>query len=83
MYSFLLESRIKPETDYQFFTYKGKEPITVEFHGNPVVIDTGMKFGVRKSSSGKLIRLVLPSMGITKVMTVDLPTAQKLAKGIK
>jgi hypothetical protein len=81
MYSFLLESRIKPETDYDFYTYKGKDPVTVEFRGNPVVIDTGQRFGVRKSSNGKMIRLVLPD-NVNRVLTIDIPTATKLAKGI-
>lgn len=81
MYSFLLNARIKPETDYDFFTYQGA-PLTLEFRGNPVLIDKGQRFGVRKSSNGKLIRLILPN-DPNRVITIDVPTAEKLAKGIK
>ena len=65
MYSFLLESkqrliesRIKGDDEYDFYTYKGV-PIEVEFRGHPITISKGMKFGVRPSSHGKSIRLVL------------------------
>ena len=81
MYSFLLESRIKPESDYDWFTYQGA-PLTLDFRGNPVLIDKGMRFGVRKSSDGKKIRLVLPK-DANRVLTIDVATAEKLAKGIK
>jgi hypothetical protein len=82
MYSYLLNARIKPESDYEFFTYNGAKPITVDFRGKPVTINKGQRFGVRPSSNGKHIRLVFPS-DPTRVITIDLETAQSLAKGVK
>jgi len=81
MYSYLLNARIKPESDYQFFTYKAAKPVVVNFRGNPIVIDKGTKFGVRKSSNGKHIRLIRPNEP-TRVITIDLKTAEDLAKGV-
>jgi len=81
MYSFLI-ARIKPEEAYDFFTYKGKEPVTVEFRGKPIQIAKGTRFGVRPSSNGKHIRLIFPS-DPNRVMTIDRAVAEKLAKGAK
>jgi len=81
MYSFLLESRIKGEDEYSFFTYKKGPPITVDFRGQPREIKKGTRFGVRPSSNGKFVRLVFPGE-LTKVITVPMETAQKLAKGV-
>jgi len=81
MHSFLL-ARIKPESDYEFFTYDGAKPVTVDFRGNPVTIKQGTRFGVRPSSNGKHIRLVFPN-DPTRVITIDLATAQKLARNIR
>ena len=74
-------ARVKPDTDYDWFSYRAKKPITLDFRGKPVVIKDGDKFGVRKSSNGKNIRLVLPNE-ITKVMTISLDDAKALAKGV-
>lgn len=94
MYSFLLESkqrliesRIKGEDEYDFYTYKGV-PMDVEFRGHPITVKKGMRFGVRPSSSGKDIRLVLmkedgETPDLTRVMTIDLKTANALANGIR
>ncbi len=82
MYSFLIESLVKPETNYTFFTYSGKTPVTLTFRGNPVSITDGTRYGVRRSSNGKMIRLIFPNEP-TKVYTIDLDTAKKLARGIK
>lgn len=86
MYSFMiaesqLEARIKPESDYEFFTYQGPL-MTVEFRGHPIPIGKGDRFGVRPSSSGKFIRLVFPN-DPTRVITIDQDTAKKLARGAK
>jgi len=80
MYSCLV-ARIKGEDEYDFFTYKGK-PIDVPFRGITRTLEKGQRFGVRKSSNGKQIRLVFEG-DLTRVMTIDLATAQKIAKGIK
>ena len=98
MYSFLIESkarlteskvvesRIKGEDEYDFYTYKGV-PLEVEFRGHPITISKGMEFGVRPSSNGKSIRLVLMKPDgepdLTRVITVDAKTANALANGIK
>ena len=83
MFSYLIENAIKPEENYEFFVYTGKEPVVVEFRGKPMQIKKGDRFGVRKSSNGKQIRLVIPSWGgLTKVITLTLEQAQKLAKKV-
>jgi hypothetical protein len=82
MYSFLVEARVLPERDYQFFEYNGSRPVSVAFRGRQIDITKGMRFGVRPSSNGKLIRLIFPK-DPTRVLTIDLDTATKLARGIK
>lgn len=79
MYSFL--AAIKPASAYEWFTYSKGAPIELDFRGKPVTISKGQKFGVRKSASGKNIRLVLPNE-ITKVFTITLDQAKALAKGV-
>jgi hypothetical protein len=80
MYSCVV-ARIKDETEYQWFKYTGR-PIEIPFRGITRTMETGQKFGVRKSSSGKLIRLVF-DQDLTRVSTIDLPLAKKLAKACK
>jgi hypothetical protein len=75
------EARIKGEDEYEFFTFKAKEPVEIEFRGKPVTISKGTKFGVRPSSNGKNIRLIFPN-DKTRVMTLSPEQAQKLAKGV-
>jgi len=75
------EAAIKPEENYQFFVYKGAKPVEIQFRGKPVQISKGMKFGVRKSHSGKDIRLIFPG-DKTRVMTLTQDQAQKLAKNV-
>lgn len=82
MYSFLVESRVLPEQDYQFFEYQGAKPVAIQFRGKPLEITKGTRYGVRPSTNGKSIRLIFPKEP-TRVFTIDLETAQKLAKGIK
>ena len=82
MYSFLLKSAILPEQSYDFFTYGGSKPVVVNFRGNNIEIKNGTRFGVRKSSNGKHIRLIFPS-DPTRVITLDADTAKQLARGIK
>ena len=81
MYSFLIVAKIKPEDAYEWFTYRGKKPVNLEFRGKPVPIQNGQRFGVRPSSNKKFIRLVLPDE-VTKVITITLDQAQALAKGV-
>jgi hypothetical protein len=76
-----VEAAIKPETDYQFFTYKGSKPVEVQFRGKPISISKGTKFGVRKSHSGKDIRLIFPG-DKTRVFTLTQDQANRLAKGV-
>ena len=82
MYSFLLESRVLPDKDYEFFTYHRAKKVDVSLRGKPITISKGTRFGVRPSTNGKSIRLIFPDEA-TKVITIDLETAKKLAKGIK
>jgi hypothetical protein len=82
MYSYLLKARVKPESDYEFFTFNGTKPVTVDFRGHPITISKGTRFGVRPSSNKKHIRLVFPN-DPTRVLTIDLDTATELAKAVK
>jgi hypothetical protein len=82
MYSYLLDARIKPESDYQFFTYNASKPVVVNFRGTSVVIEKGTRFGVRPSTNGKHIRMIRPNEP-TRVITIDQETAERLAKGVK
>lgn len=81
MYAFLVESAPKDESHYQFFTYMGKQSVPVVFRGQEYAVERGMRFGVRPSANGKHIRLIFPD-NKNRVFTLDLPTAQKLAKGV-
>ena len=84
MYSFLaVTARVKGPTEYDWLKFTGDSPVQLDFRGKPVTISKGDVFGVRPASSSKgAIRLVLKDE-ITKVMTIDLPTAKKLAKNCK
>lgn len=80
MYSCLV-ARIKPEENYDWFTYKGRA-LEIPFRGITRTLDKGQEFGVRRSSSGKQIRMIFKG-DPTRVMTLDLDLAKKVAKGIK
>ena len=80
MYSCLV-ARVKGEDEYEFFTYKGA-PLDIPFRGITRPLAKGQRFGVRKSSSGKQIRMIFEG-DPTRVMTLELKLAQKIAKGIK
>jgi len=82
MYAFLLKSAVLPEAAYDFFVYEGAKPVVVNFRGKPIEIKKGTRFGVRPSTNGKHVRLIFPS-DPTRVITIDTPTADKLAQGIK
>ena len=85
MYKFLATKRIlaaiKPEENYEWFTYQGSKPVITEFRGKPVEIKKGQRFGVRKSSNGKQIRMILPR-DPNRVITLTLDQAQRLAKKV-
>jgi hypothetical protein len=78
-----IESRIKPNEDYAWFTFTGKGFDGMNEAQRTVSLETGDRFGVRKSSDGKKIRLITEKDGPNKVYTCDLPTAQYLAKKCK
>lgn len=80
MYSCVV-ARIKDETEYDWLTYTGK-PLEIPFRGVTRTLNKGQVFGVRKSSSGKQIRLVF-DQDLTRVSTIDLKTAQRIAKYCK
>lgn len=73
----------KDEDAYTWFTYTGKPLNAMNDKGRTLNIVKGEKFGVRKSGSGKAIRLVTKRMGPTKVFTCDPAMAQLLAKNCK
>jgi len=75
------DAAIKPEENYDFFTYRGSKPVTVDFRGHPIKIEKGTKFGVRKSANGKNIRLIFPG-DKTRVITLSQEQANQLAKGV-
>jgi len=81
MYSYLLKAAVLPEESYDFYTFNGDKPVTVEFRGKPIIIHKGTRFGVRPSTSGKHIRMVFPS-DPTRVITIDPETAKKLAQHV-
>lgn len=72
---------IKGEGSYDFFTYRGPK-IDLDYRGKSVPLSKGDRFGVRKSANGKSIRFVFENE-LTRVFTLDLDTAKKIAKGIK
>ena len=79
MYSCLV-ARIKGEDEYDFFTYTGPM-IMLPFRGIEIPLSKGEKFGVRKSSNGKSIRLILGD-DLNHVFTIDLETAKKIARSV-
>ena len=79
MYSCLV-ARVKDEEDYDFFKYGGP-PLEIPFRGITRTLKKDQHFGVRKSSNGKKIRMIFQG-DPTRVMTLDLPLAKKVAKGI-
>ena len=84
MYSFLvtpITAAIKPESHYQFFKYKAKKPVVIQFRGSDVMVETGDNFGVRQSVNGKDIRLIFKGQP-TRVFTLTSEQAKKLAKGV-
>jgi hypothetical protein len=75
------EAAIKPEENYEFFTYRASKPVTVEFRGKPIKIEKGTKFGVRPSANKKNIRLIFPG-DANRVITITDQQAKQLAKGV-
>jgi hypothetical protein len=81
MYSHLVQSAIKPAASYTWFIYTGRQ-IQLPYRGIEVPLEKGQKIGVRKSADGKKIRLVMDDE-VNRVFTLDLTTAQKIAKFVK
>lgn len=86
MYSFLvarsyIRSAIKDENSYEWFTYRKGSPVEIDYRGKAVTIVKGDRFGVRKSRNGREIRLIMKDAP-TKVYTLTLEQARKLAKGV-
>lgn len=80
MYSCVV-ARPKGDDAYDWYTYEGKR-MDLPFRGITIPLMKGQQFGVRKSGNGKFIRLVMEG-DVNRVMTIDLPTAKKIAKGVK
>lgn len=81
MFSFLV-ARIKPDTDYEWFTFDAKKPVTISYRGTPVDVTRGTKFGVRPSTNKKQIRMIFKDEP-TRVFTLSLDQAKKLARGVR
>jgi hypothetical protein len=79
MYSHLV-ARVKGEEDYQFYRYTGPT-MMLNFRGKEEPISKGDKFGVRKSSDGKKIRLIMDD-NLSRVFTISLPEATSLSKHV-
>lgn len=79
MYSCLV-SKVFDEDRYDFFQYSGPA-LEIPFRGITRTLEKGQKFGVRKSSNGKQIRMIFQG-DPTRVMTLDLSLAKKIAKGV-
>ncbi len=78
MYSYLVTARIKGKDEYQFLIYNGPK-LELPFRGIEVPLEKGTKFGVRPSSNGKHIRLVMGD-DVNRVFTIPPEVAQKIAK---
>lgn len=79
MYSYLV-ARIKGEEEYDWFTYDGKT-INIPYRGVEMPLTKGQRFGVRKSSNKRDIRLVFEGE-INRVFTITLDLAKKIARNI-
>ena len=71
-------SAIKGADKYSWYTVS--KPINIDTSKGGISLYKGDKYGVRKSSSGKDIRIVTERDGVNKVHTIDSATAQSLAK---
>ena len=68
---------------YQWFTHTGKEITAMNDKGRTMHLQTGDIYGVRKSTSGKYLRLVTANQGVSKVFTLDAEVAALIAKTAK
>ena len=75
-----VKARILPPEDYVWHVYTGKEPLTLTTRSkhHTIVLEDGMKFGMRPSSSGKEVRLITEKFGPTIVFTLDTDERRKL-----
>lgn len=73
---------IKGLDSYDFFTYDGPKLDIPYRNGKDVSITKGQKFGVRKSSNNKEIRLILND-DVSRVFTITLDLARKLARNVR
>ena len=77
------EARIKGDEAYDWFTFTGKSIEAENDRGRTLRLSKGEKFGARKSSNGKQIRLVTEKDGVNKVFTCDMGLATYLGKNCK
>lgn len=77
-------SRVFSGDRYDWYTYQGAKPVTVEFRGKSYLVGPKDKFGVRDatSSPGKY-RLVIEKLGVSRVMSPDPGVVQRLIKASK
>lgn len=74
---------VKPDASYTWFSYNGPELNASNDKGRKLTLKQSDKFGVRKSSNGKNIRLITKRDGPNKVFTCDPDMAQLLSKRCK
>lgn len=77
------EARIKGDDEYSWFQFTGAKIEATNDKGRTLRLVKDDKFGARKSSNGKLIRLVTEKDGLTKVFTCDMDLAVYLGKNCK
>jgi hypothetical protein len=78
-----VEALIKTNEYYQWFIYTGQPRDLMSGAGTPLYLKKGQVFGVRKSASGKKIRMITEDLGPNKVFTLLPEVALDLAKHCK
>lgn len=76
------EARIKGDDEYNWFKYKGADIELPWRHGKTETLFKGEVFGVRWSSNGKSMRLIIKRLGTTRVFTIDQDLADTLRENI-
>jgi hypothetical protein len=81
MYSFLLD-RERPRVDvqdFEWFTYSKSAPMVINAN---LKIEKGARFGVSPSSDRDRVNVVMSS-NLSRVFSVSMEKAQRLAKGVR
>jgi predicted ferric reductase len=65
----LEKSAIKDEANYSWYLFRG-QIAWLDYRGKQVELNKGDEFGIRSSSDGKKIRLIIKRLGPNKVFTI-------------